>query len=109
MVRPTTAPVIRFIPKVDMRGDDECWPWLGTRSGGRYGNFNMPSGKISAHRFAYALWVGPIGDGMIIMHTCDNPPCVNPKHLVQGTMAENIADRDAKGHHRPGGRGERTW
>jgi hypothetical protein len=50
-----------------------------------------------AHRWSWTLANGPIPDGMVVMHRCDNPPCVNPGHLSLGTQLENIADRVSKG------------
>jgi hypothetical protein len=50
-----------------------------------------------AHRVAYALFVGPIPEGMSILHSCDNPPCVNPEHLGPGTRGQNNKDRDLRG------------
>lgn len=49
-----------------------------------------------AHRYEWTRRNGPIPDGMVVMHTCDNPPCVNIDHLVLGTQQDNIADRQNK-------------
>ena len=60
-----------------------------------------------AHRFAYEAFVERIPDGMIVLHSCDNPPCVNPSHLRIGTHKENSGDmvqknRQAKGEENGG-------
>jgi hypothetical protein len=81
-----------------------CWEWSGpqraTRSG--YGVISLhPS--VLAHRFAYELFHGPIPDGLLVRHRCDNPPCVHPDHLLVGTNADNVRDMWERGRARPGG------
>ena len=86
-----------------MVGDD-CWEWAGYRNAAGYGTVRVGGrgGKPwLAHRLAFTVFVGPIRDGMHVLHKCDNPACVRPSHLFLGTNDDNIADRIRKG--RPGG------
>lgn len=98
----------RFWAKVDKRGPDECWPWTAAVNEHGYGVMR-PEGRrngpaIKAHRVSVKL-DGRDPDGLYVLHRCDNPPCVNPAHLLLGTAADNAADRDSKGR---GNRGERN-
>lgn len=91
----------RFWAKVDKGSDAECWEWTASRNSYGYGQLAvvLPSGKRPrlAHRLSWELHVGPIPEGMCILHRCDNPPCVNPSHLFIGTKADNYRDMRAKG------------
>lgn len=70
-----------------------------------YGSFTLRGETFYAHRFAAAIFLGaPMRGPHHVMHTCDNPPCVNPRHLRIGTNATNTADRNRKGRQARGSR-----
>ncbi len=97
--------VDRFWSKVDRRASHKCWMWKGTKAlplsnGMQYGSFGFYDGKTinyRVHRFAWMLANGRIPDGKVIMHRCDVPLCVNPRHLRLGTQIENMQDMVDKG------------
>jgi len=87
----------RFWVKVDQRGPDECWPWLGSKSRRGYGEIQKDGRLERAHRASYLIAVGPIPDGHMVCHHCDNPSCVNPGHLFTGPAIANVLDMRRKG------------
>jgi hypothetical protein len=91
-VKPTIEQ--RFWAKVDR--SSECWFWRAAKDHFGHGNFRYPGGTL-AHRYSYTLANGPIPNGMIVRHTCDEPGCVNPEHLTLGTMSDNAFDMHRRG------------
>jgi hypothetical protein len=75
-----------------------CWEWQGAESAG-YGVMMRNRQRLRVHRLSYELWCGPVPDGMVMRHKCDNPCCVNPSHLEPGTQAQNIHDIVVRGRH----------
>lgn len=95
-------PEKRFMLQV--KKTKQCWLWAAATDRDGYGIFRGSiAGKTytKAHRFSYSLHTGEIiPDGMIAMHSCDNPRCVNPDHLSLGTNMDNMRDKIAKGRMR---------
>lgn len=90
----------RFWEKVQRKGDDECWPWASAFGSRGYGVFWVggPARNALAHRVAFSLATGrEAPPGLVVRHSCDNPACVNPKHLSLGTHVDNKRDSMERG------------
>ena len=83
-----------FFPKnyQDENMFDNCWEWQGAISRSGYGNTCYGSENYLAHRMSYIIFNGPVRADQLIRHTCDNPKCVNPNHLIIGNNSDNIID-----------------
>ena len=71
-----------------------CWRWTGYvfPGGHGYGTFAHGGVRLYGHRVSYELHNGPLGDGVVIRHKCNNKLCVNPQHIEPGTHADNNHD-----------------
>jgi len=90
----------RFYDQIAMSDNPEdCWLWTGPQVGEGYGWYrNWITRKPAyAHRIMWQLVNGPIPRGKMICHHCDNPACVNPKHIYLGNAGTNARDRSSRG------------
>jgi hypothetical protein len=86
--------VDRFWSKVNK--SNNCWNWEGTLDRDGYGHFGINYKIFKAHRFS-SLLAGNDPQGYVVCHTCDNPACVNPNHLVLASQEYNMKDMAKKG------------
>ena len=92
----------RFWSKVNKNGPTQphmsspCWQWIAAKRKG-YGTFKISGKSQAAHRVSLTLAIGGIPEGLVAMHDCDNPACVNPSHLRAGTSSQNAIDSFNKG------------
>lgn len=92
-----TPLIERFWKKI--KKEESCWIWTAAklpRGYGFIGKGGRGNGYIYAHRLSYILHKGDIPKGMFILHSCDNPSCVNPDHLFLGTQMDNMKDMRTK-------------
>lgn len=89
-----------------VRKTDGCWYWEGHLRPDGYGSLCWKGrNHRRAHRVSYEIHVGTLGEREVLRHTCDNPPCVNPAHLLPGAHADNVQDKVDRGR----ARGNSNW
>jgi hypothetical protein len=108
LVKYTPEQIERFWSKVDKTSHPGgCWVWTACKDKNGYGQVGFNGKVIRAHRASFEITYGKLGvlgghHGMCVLHSCDNPPCVNPDHLWTGTNHENILDKVKKGRAKVG-------
>jgi hypothetical protein len=89
----------KFIRKLKQDGECVVLGWKRPKNG--YWKYRIGDKQIRAHRLAFECHYGSIPEGLIVRHSCDNPPCVNPMHLLVGTHKDNALDREERGRSNP--------
>ena len=84
-----------FLLQLKQEGD--CLVWAGAKVWNGYGQFKIKQVSWRTHRYSYTYYVGEIPEGLLVLHSCDNRPCVLPSHLRLGTHADNIKDTVDRG------------
>lgn len=91
------TPLDKRVLRYSVNSKTGCWIWLG--NGKDRALIRVNNIHTTAYRMAYLLLVGPIPEGMLVCHKCDNGMCINPEHLFLGTGKDNQRDCLAKGRH----------
>ncbi len=91
---------VRLMKRVEVDEDSGCWVFMGSKDRCGYGRMKVGPHSLGAHKVAYLMLVGDYDQSRLeLMHTCDNPACINPDHLIPATHKENIDDCINKGRH----------
>jgi len=85
----------QFEARVD-KAINGCWLWIRSLNGWGYGQITVKRSHKSAHRYAWELYVGPIPEGLLVLHRCDVRRCVNPEHLYLGTDLDNARNASVR-------------
>lgn len=99
----------RLFAHTEMRGD--CWVWTGTKDASGYGVVTHGGKRWATHRLSYLFATADHPGKRFVLHECDNPSCINPKHLRTGTAKDNADDQRQRGraHWQARSRRWRAW
>ena len=89
------------VEDVSLLTDEDCWLWIAAKDKDGYGKIRFTQRKhnpvdFRAHRLSYLMFKGSLSDILVVAHSCDNPPCINPNHLILKTSQANTEERDTK-------------
>lgn len=102
MLAGTCKPMSEKLKKYKVDNTTGCWLWTGSVDKDGYGRMRGTVNNVAwserAPRASYEEYIGPIPKGLMVLHECNTPACINPKHLYLGTHKDNGADMIAAGH-----------
>ena len=87
----------RILDNIEKDSETGCWLWTGALFPKGYGGITVDGKTERACRVSYEVFKGPLKEGDVVLHKCDEPLCVRPTHLEAGSVAENNKDRAKKG------------
>lgn len=93
LMKPNTDTTIESLLAKTKTLPNGCMEWQASRDRGGYGYYMIMYKNLRAHRVMAKLLFGSPKDGLVVMHSCDNPPCINPEHLSYGTQKQNVTDK----------------
>ena len=95
-IKVTEYLIKRLSSNYEVDQETGCYNYTGRKNQKGYGIVTASGKVVRAHRASYTCFIGPIENGLHVLHSCDNPSCINPKHLRTGTNGDNIADKVAR-------------
>ena len=89
--------LVRFLQRVNVGEEGECWEWSGAKTPEGYGRLRFGGRQWYSHRLMFHLMLEPLKRDDVVLHTCNNPKCCSPFHLAVGTQEQNVHHMHASG------------